>query len=57
MDLPETRYAWNDDNALAYQVLGEGPADLVYLQGVERHRQLGATRVCRFAASSQGSRA
>jgi class 3 adenylate cyclase len=31
---PETRYAWNGDNALAYQAVGEGPGDLVYLQGV-----------------------
>jgi class 3 adenylate cyclase len=30
---PETRYAWNGDVALAYQVLGEGPVDLLYLQG------------------------
>ena len=33
MDVPRTRYAWNGDIALAYQVLGEGPIDLVYLQG------------------------
>ena len=33
MEMPETRYAWNGDIALAYQVLGEGPVDLVYLQG------------------------
>ena len=31
--MPRTRYAWNGDIALAYQVLGEGPIDLVYLQG------------------------
>ena len=30
---PETRYAWNGDVALAYQVVGDGPVDLVYLQG------------------------
>jgi pimeloyl-ACP methyl ester carboxylesterase len=29
----ETRYAWNGDNSLAYQVVGDGPVDLVYLQG------------------------
>lgn len=29
---PETRYAYNGDFALAYQVLGEGP-DLIYLPG------------------------
>ena len=33
MDVPETRYAWNGDDSLAYQVVGEGPIDLVYLQG------------------------
>jgi pimeloyl-ACP methyl ester carboxylesterase len=33
VDAPDTRYAWNDDDALAYQVVGDGPADLVYLQG------------------------
>jgi class 3 adenylate cyclase len=30
----ETRYAWNDDDSLAYQVVGDGPIDLIYLQGV-----------------------
>ncbi len=34
MDLPETRYAWNGDDSLAYQVVGEGPIDLVYFQGL-----------------------
>ena len=33
MDRPETRYAWNGDFALAYQVVGEGPIDLLYVQG------------------------
>jgi class 3 adenylate cyclase len=30
---PETKFAWNGDVSLAYQVVGEGPVDLVYLQG------------------------
>ncbi len=30
---PETRYAWNGDTALAYQVFGSGPVDIAYLQG------------------------
>lgn len=30
---PETRFAWNGDIALAYQVLGEGEPDLLFLQG------------------------
>ena len=33
MKQPDTRYAWNGDIALAYQVIGDGPPDLVYLQG------------------------
>jgi class 3 adenylate cyclase len=33
VELPQTRYAWNGDVGLAYQVLGEGSIDLVYLQG------------------------
>lgn len=33
MDRPETRYAWNGDVSLAYQVVGRGPMDLLYLQG------------------------
>ena len=32
-DHPETQFAWNGDAAIAYQVLGEGQPDLVYLQG------------------------
>jgi class 3 adenylate cyclase/pimeloyl-ACP methyl ester carboxylesterase len=33
VDRPETRFAWNGDVSLAYQVRGEGTTDLVYLQG------------------------
>jgi pimeloyl-ACP methyl ester carboxylesterase len=33
MKRPETRFAWNGDVSLAYQVCGDGPTDLVYLQG------------------------
>ena len=32
MDIPETRFAWNGDMSLAYQVLGQGPS-LLYLPG------------------------
>jgi pimeloyl-ACP methyl ester carboxylesterase/class 3 adenylate cyclase len=31
---PETQYAWNGDAALAYQVVGSGPVDLVYVPGL-----------------------
>jgi hypothetical protein len=37
---PVTRYAWNGDVALAYQVIGEGPVDLIYYQGLESHVDL-----------------
>ena len=30
---PDVRYTWNDGFALAYQVIGRGPQDLVYLPG------------------------
>lgn len=33
MERPATRFAWNGDMALAYQVLGEGGPDLLYVQG------------------------
>jgi pimeloyl-ACP methyl ester carboxylesterase len=33
MDRPQTRFAWNGDVSLAYQVCGGGASDLVYLQG------------------------
>src|SRR5919205_3388554 len=37
MTRPETRYAWNGDVALAFQVVGSGPVDLVYLEGYASH--------------------
>ena len=39
-DIPEVRYAWNGDVSLAYQVFGEGPVDLLYLQGYCSHLDL-----------------
>jgi pimeloyl-ACP methyl ester carboxylesterase len=33
VESPETQYAWNGRVALAYQVMGDGPVDLLYLQG------------------------
>lgn len=33
MAAPDTHYAWNGDVCLAYQVVGDGPVDLLYLQG------------------------
>lgn len=40
METPEVRYAWNGDVALAYQVFGNGPVDLIYLQGYCSHLDL-----------------
>jgi pimeloyl-ACP methyl ester carboxylesterase len=40
VERPETRYAWNGDIALAHQVMGDGPIDLVYLQGYLSHLEL-----------------
>ena len=37
---PETKYAWNGDVALAFQVFGAGPVDLVYMQGYTSHVDL-----------------
>ena len=37
MEPPETRYAWNGSVGLAYQVIGDGPIDLLYLQGACSH--------------------
>src|SRR5919201_1379911 len=33
VERPDTLYAWNGDVSLAYQVLGEGPIDLLYIPG------------------------
>jgi class 3 adenylate cyclase len=33
MERPETLFVWNGPNALAYQVIGDGPRDLLYLPG------------------------
>ena len=38
--LPETRYAKSGDNYVAYQVMGEGPFDLVYVHGFTSHLDL-----------------
>jgi pimeloyl-ACP methyl ester carboxylesterase len=33
MDVPVTRFAWNGDVSLAYQIVGEGALDLLYVPG------------------------
>ncbi len=37
VELPEVRYARSGDVAIAYQVLGEGPVDLVFVMGWVSH--------------------
>src|SRR5687768_2238652 len=34
---PETRYAESPDGLIAYQVVGDGPIDLLYLSGATSH--------------------
>src|SRR2546422_9034461 len=37
MDRPQTRYARSDDVNIAYQVVGDGPLDLVFVMGWVSH--------------------
>ena len=40
MTAPRARYAFNGDVAIAYGVVGDGPVDLVYIQGFVSHVEL-----------------
>jgi class 3 adenylate cyclase len=40
MDVPETRYARSGDVSIAYQVLGDGPFDLVHIPPMASHVEL-----------------
>ena len=40
MPAPQTRYARNGDDTIAYQVFGEGPIDLVYAGGLVSHADM-----------------
>ena len=40
MSLPPTQYARSDDTSLAYQVVGEGPIDVVLVLGFTTHLEL-----------------
>jgi pimeloyl-ACP methyl ester carboxylesterase len=50
MGLPETKYARSGDLDIAYQVVGEGPFDLVFVTGFVSHLDLqwGVPVVCEF---------
>jgi pimeloyl-ACP methyl ester carboxylesterase len=40
MEPPETRYATSGDVHIAYQVVGEGPLDLVFVPSLTHHIEL-----------------
>jgi class 3 adenylate cyclase len=40
MEMPETRYARSGEYSIAYQVLGEGELDLMYVPGLASHLEL-----------------
>ena len=40
METPDVRYAWSGAASLAFQVFGEGPIDLLYVQGYCSHLDL-----------------
>jgi hypothetical protein len=40
VDVPETRYATSGDVSIAYQVTGDGPFDVVWVQGFISHVEL-----------------
>ena len=44
--LPETRYAKSGDVHIAYQVIGKGPFDLVFVPGFISHVDHLACRSC-----------
>jgi hypothetical protein len=37
---PKTRYARSGDASIAYQVIGEGPTDLLFVSGFVSHLEL-----------------
>jgi len=53
--IPEIRYARNGDVALAYQVLGDGPLDLVFLPAFINNIEI-AWESPRMRGSSDASR-
>ena len=51
--MPETRYARSGDVSIAYQVLGEGPFDVIFAPGTVSHVELG-WQVAGWAALLRG---
>jgi class 3 adenylate cyclase len=40
LEMPETQYAQSGDLSIAYQVLGDGPIDVVFVSGFVSHQEL-----------------
>jgi len=40
LKMPETQYAQSGDLSIAYQVLGDGPMDVVFVSGFISHQEL-----------------
>jgi len=40
MEVPETRYARSGEGSIAYQVVGDGPFDVVFVPGFISHVEL-----------------
>lgn len=40
MEVPETRYARSGDRSIAYQAVGDGPFDVVFVPGFISHVEL-----------------
>jgi hypothetical protein len=53
MTMPETRYARSGDGSIAYQVVGEGPFDVVMALGSVSHVEL-QWEIARMAALLRG---
>ena len=57
--LPETRYAQSGDVSIAYQVMGDGPIDMILVPGfishIEfQHEMTGFTAFCGGSRASRG---
>jgi len=40
MEMPETQYTRSGDVNIAYQILGDGPVDLLWIPGFAQHLEL-----------------
>ena len=40
MEMPETQYTRSGDVNIAYQIIGDGPVDLLWIPGFAQHLEL-----------------